>query len=229
MSTEVISLSAHGRALTGKKVKQLRAKGMVPGVVYGHGLESHAVSVDERTFAKVLAQAGESTLVDLQLDGAAPVKVLIQDVQQHPLSGVTIHIDFRQVKMSEKLEADIALHFVGEAPAVKALGGILVRNLTSMKVRCLPQYLVHTIEVPLTGLGAFGSAIKVKDIPMPEGMEFLARPEEIVVVVNEPISEADLAALDAKPEADVTQVKTAADEKKAKEDATAVEEEKAKE
>lgn len=215
--------------MTGKKVKQLRTKGMVPGVVYGHGVTPQAVSVDGRAFAKVLAVAGESTLVDLAVDGGAAVKVLIQDVQEHPLSSAVLHVDFRQVNMTEKLEAEIALHFVGEAPAVKTLGGILVRNLTSIKVRCLPQYLVHTIEVPLTELGAFGAAIKIKDIPAPEGLEFLARPEEIVVVVNEPISEEDLAALDAKPEADVTQVKTVADEKKAKEDAVAPEEEKAKE
>ena len=227
---ETVKLAAKGRTVKGKQVKTLRTAGIVPAVVYGHGIESRPVEVDYKIFEKVLDKAGESTLVDLSIDGAAPVKVLIQEVQRDPLKDTITHVDLRQVRMTEKLEADIEINFLGESPAVKESGAILVRSMSVISVRCLPGDLVHAIDVDLTGLKSIGDIIKVKDLPVPKGIEFLAHPNEVIAVVNEPISEAELKELEAKPVEDVGAVKVETDEKKAEAEAEAppVEEKKEK-
>ncbi len=221
---DALNLQAKTREIKGKKVRALRAEGLIPAVVYGHGFESRSLAVDYRAFEKVFAKAGESSLVDLAVGDGAAVKVLIQDVHYDPLRSTFTHVDFRQVKMTEKLEAEIILKLVGEAPAVKEQGGILVRSLDAIRVRCLPGDLVHEIEVDITGLKNFDDSVKVADITPPKGMEFLARPNAVIAVINKPISEEELAALEAKPEADVSAVKVATEEKKAERDAAKAEE-----
>jgi len=213
---EIVKLEAKTRAIKGKQVKGLRIKGLIPAVVYGHGVEPHGLEVDYKVFEKVLDKAGESSLVDLSIDGKEPVKVLIQEVQYDPIKTQMTHVDFRQVRMTEKLETDIEFNFVGEAPAVKESGAILVRSMNTITVRCLPQYLVPAIDIDLASLKAFGDNVKIKSIKPPEGMEFLANPDDVIVVVNEPISEAELKELEAKPVEDVTAVKVEAEEKKEK-------------
>jgi large subunit ribosomal protein L25 len=186
---EKISLSAKSRDINGKNTHQVRQAGLIPAVVYGHGIANQNLTVEGRVFDKILNQAGESTLVDLTVDSQEPVKVLIQEVQRDAMTGAVIHVDFRQVKMTEKLEADIEINLVGEAPAVKALGGILITNLAAISVSCLPGDLVPEIEVDISGLKEIGDSIKIGDLTPPPGIEFLHTPDEVVVVVNEQAEE----------------------------------------
>ena len=211
----MIELNATKREINGKAVKRLRAEGKVPAVLYGHGLKPSSIFVLYNPFKKVLKEAGESTLVDLLVDGDKH-KVLIQDIQFNPLTGVIDHIDFREVKMTEKLEADIILHFFGESRALKELGGVLLKNLSSVKVRCLPQYLVHSIEVSLEPLKNFGDAIHISDIVVPEGIEILANPKEAVMTVLAPREEEVIAV---SAEVDLSAIKTVGEEKKAAKEA----------
>lgn len=212
---EALKLQAKKRALLGKRVKTLRQEGQIPAVVYGHGVEAKNLTVDYRAFEKLFGKAGESSLVDLEVEGGEPVKVLIHEVQFDPMKGTIDHVDFRQVNMKEKLEAEIVLKFVGEAPAVKVNGGMLVRVMDSLAVRCLPGDLVHEIEIDLTKLVNIDDSISVGDLTPPPGIEFLAKPNDVIVVANAPISEEELASLETKPEADVSTVKVATEEKKA--------------
>ena len=223
---EALKLEAKNRTIKGKQVKQLRTKGEIPAVVYGHGIASLDITLDLRAFEKVLRQAGESSLIDLAIDGGAAVKVLVHDVQHHPLMSTITHADLRQVNMKEALEAKVGLKFVGEAPAVKTLGAILLRSLDTITVRCLPQYLVHEIEVDLGALKNFDDQITVGDLALPEGMEFMNGAEEVIAIAQAPISEEELASLEAKPVADVTAVKATNEEKKAERDAAATDEKK---
>lgn len=221
---ETVTLNAKSRSVIGKRVRDLRDQSLIPAVIYGHGVEARNLAVEYLPFEKALAKAGESSLIDLAIDGAAPVKVMIKDVQLHPLSSRIIHVDLRQVKLTEKLEADIEFNFVGEAPALK-VGGILVKSMDSISVRCLPTALVPSINVDLSVLKNIGDSIKTRDIVLPEGMESLDDPSAVVVVVNEPISEAELKELEAKPEMDVSAVKVESEEKKAKAEAEGEEKE----
>src|SRR3989338_11279496 len=212
---QTITLDAQKREATGKKVKRLRLAGSMPATLYGHNIKAQTIAVDARTFEKVYKQAGESTLVDLKVADAAPVKVLIQDVAKHYLNLKPIHADFYQVSMTEKLTADIPLKFIGEAPAIKELGGVLVKNLQELKVECLPQDLVHEIEVDLAALKVFGDTITVSAISVPAGITILNRAEETIVLAQAPRVEEEVAApVDEK--AKIEDIKVVSEEERAK-------------
>lgn len=210
-----ITLQAQPRELTGNKVRSLRRSGVVPAVIYGHNVPSKNLAVDAKTFEKVYRHAGESTLVDLKVGEAAPVKVLIQDVAKHHITLKPIHVDFYQVSMTEKLTADIPLKFIGEAPAVKELGGVLLKNVQEVKVQCLPQDLVHEIEVDIASLKTFKDAIAVKDLRVPSGIAILTKPEEVVALVQEMKAEEEVPAAPVDEKAAIEGIKVVAEEKKA--------------
>lgn len=189
---ENLVLEARRRKITGKKVAQLREQGIIPAVVYGHGIKPESLELDELPFIKVFKQAKESTLVDLSLDKQKPTKVLIQDVQYHPLSHTIIHVDFHQIKMTEKITTEVNLVFIGQAPAVKELGGVLVKNITALKVTCLPQDLLKEVKVDLTGLKTLEDTIHVSDLKLPKKIELHNKPDETVVLVAPPRSEKEL-------------------------------------
>ncbi len=219
-----ITINATKRTITGKEVKHLRQAGKLPAVVYGHERKAENLEVSENEFLKAFKAAGESTIIDLNVDGQK-TPVLIQDVHMHYLTDQPIHVDFYAVNMTEKLTATVQLHFVGEAPAVKALGAILAKNLSEIEVECLPTDLPPFLEVDISGLANFDDAIRIADLKVSDKVKILPAPEELVVSVTEPRSEDDLKALDEKPvAADVTAVEgvakptDAAEGEEAKED-----------
>src|SRR5882672_4069706 len=124
---ESISIAATKREVTGKHVKKLRTAGKLPAVLYGHNVETQSIELAEKDFAKAFKTAGESTLINLVVDGKIQ-PVLIHDVQHHYLNDQAIHVDFYAVNMDEKLKVRVPIHLTGEAGAVKNLGGTLVKN-----------------------------------------------------------------------------------------------------
>lgn len=209
------SLQSVKRTLTGRKTDELRAEGQVPAVVYGSGVEPTMITVDRNQFVKVYREAGESSLIELSIDSASSLHVLIQDFQLDPIRDEVIHIDFRSVDMTQEIEAEVALEFVGEAMAVKALGGTFVAQKDAVLVRCLPSKLVHHISVDVSALNTFDDVIRVEDLSIPEGMTIVDDAQTTVAAVQAPRSEEEVAALDSAVEMDVQAVEV---EKKAKED-----------
>jgi len=196
---ESIKIEAKKRTLTGKAVSQLREKGLLPAVMYGHKQEPTNLQVDEQAFLKVFRVAGESTLIDLVIEGV-PLKVLIQEVAHDPLSDKIIHIDFHKVSLTEKMHAKIPLIFVGESKAVKGLGGILVKNVSELDVECLPTALVHEIPVDISKLDNLGDVIHLKDVVVPPGIAVLhLHGDDPIVLVAAPRSEEELKELEEKP------------------------------
>ncbi len=190
-----ISLNVKKRSETKKKTSQLRKRGVIPAVVYGHKVNNWNISVLESEFKKVYKAAGESTLIDLLVENAAPVRVIIQDVQLHPVMGDYMHVDFHQVNMKEKLHTNISLKFVGEAPAVKSSGGVLITNKNSIEVKCLPADLIHEIEVDLSHLKNLEDSIRVKDLNVPKTIEVLDLSDEVVAIVTESKTEKEAEAV----------------------------------
>ena len=212
---QTITLEAQEREVTGKKVKRLRLAGNMPATLYGHNVSAQTIAVDAKTFEKVYKAAGESTLVDLKVGAGAAVKVLIQDVAKHYLTLKPIHADFYQVSMTEKLTADIPLKFIGEAPAVKESGAVLVKNLQEVKVECLPSDLMHELLIDLSVLKNFGDAIAVKHIVAPHGVTILNKPEEILILAQAPrVEEEVVAPVDEK--AKIEEIKVVSEEERAK-------------
>ena len=122
------------------------------------------------------------------------------------MSGSFLHIDFHQVRMDEEIEANIPLVFVGESPAVKSEGGILVKALDELGVSCLPAHLPHELSVDISVLATFDDQIRVSDIAVPAGVKVSDDPETVVALVERPRSDEEMAALDSKVESDVSKV-----------------------
>lgn len=181
-----IKLDAQTRA--DEKMKDVRAEGLIPAVMYGAGTEAKSLKVKSGELNKVFSQAGESTLVNLSIDGKAPVKVIIKDIQKDALKNYITHVDFYTIDMTHKIEVEIPLHFVGEARAVKELGGTLLKGLETIHVRCLPGDLIDFIEVDISGLNDFESTVRVSDLKIPANMEVINQESQTIATVDMPRS-----------------------------------------
>lgn len=170
---------------TAAKANALRHESKIPAVVYHKGKAADSITVDAVAFDKVYEAAGESTIVDLAIDGTTR-KVLIHDVQYASLTGKPMHIDFFEVDMKEKVQAAVELEFIGEAPAIKTHGGVLIKNMDEIEVEALPGDLVQKIQVDLSPLTELDSTIHVKDVVAPQGIEFKHDPENVVVSIAAP-------------------------------------------
>ncbi len=185
-----------------KKLAELRLAGLLPGVMYGPHREPMPVSVSLIDFSKLHTTAGESSLIDVMMEGAKDsVKALIQDVQYDPVKGSLIHFDLLEINMNEEMTATVQLVFVGEAPAVKELGGTLMKPHGEVQVKCLPKDLVSQIEVDLSVLKSFEEAIFVEDLKLPAGLTVVDSKEQLVAKVTPPLSEDELKAMEAVPAA----------------------------
>lgn len=203
---ENLKITAKTRKEFGKKVKSLRKNNLIPSVLYGHGLKNIPLTTDYITFEKVYKKGGESSLVDLFIDKKEPIKVLIQDVQRDPVNDKILHIDFHQVKMTEKITTEVNLKFIGESKAVKELSGVMVKSLDKIKIECLPKDLIHEVEVDISILSTFEDIIRVRDLKIPETITIKERPEDVVVLVQPPRTEEELKSLEEKPEEKVEEV-----------------------
>lgn len=219
MTAKKIELQAETRTITGKKVKRSRVKGLLPAVVYGHGQESTPLFINEREFAKTYQEAGTSALIDLSIDGKKAIKVLLQEPQQHYLHNKPVHADFYAVKMTEKIETAIPITFIGTSAAVEELEGNLVVSRDELDIRCFPGDLIQSIDVDLSALATFDDSIRVSDIKVPETIEIMLDPEEVIATVAAPISEEEL---EAELAGDTSEAEAAAVEELGKEETVAV-------
>src|SRR3989344_6198006 len=165
-------------------VNSLRMQGLIPAVVYGPGVKNANVFVDEKEFIKVFRKAGESSLIELTIEGDKEKRsVLVNESQKVPVSDQIIHIDFFQASLKEEVEVAVPLVFIGEAPAEKELGGTLNKNFLEIEVKALPQNLPHEIVVDVSGLKTFEDHILVKDLKIPANVTVIKGADEIVAAV----------------------------------------------
>jgi large subunit ribosomal protein L25 len=181
---EELKVKATGRDILGKQVKQLRAQGITPVHLYGHGTASRALQMDTATLERLLSQAGTSHMLDLTLDKARhPVKVLVREVQRNPINDALLHVDFFQVRMTEEITIDLAVTVVGE-PGAKRL--IVEHMLHHLSIKCLPGNIPSDVELDISPLAEPGQAILVKDISLGPDVTVLNDPDDIVVRVEAP-------------------------------------------
>jgi len=195
-TNESMTLSAEDRTETRKAVRALRKEGKLPAVLYGHGIKNKMLVINAREFETVYKEKGGSSLIDLNTGDQKPIKVIIQEVQRDPVSGVISHVDFHQVRMTEKISAEAEINFIGVSKAVKESGGVLVKNFDTLKIECLPQDLIHIIDVDISVLETFDDILRVSDIPLPHGITVKASADDVVASVQPPRSEEELKALE---------------------------------
>lgn len=179
---DTMSLDVQTRE-NGLKAKELLAKNVIPAVYYGKGVENQHLQVDYQTFRRLFRAAGTNTIIDLSIDGDKKAKVLIHEVLKHPVTDLIAHIDFINVRMDQELHTHIPLVLTGTAPAVKELGGVLMHHLTELEVKCLPKDLIHDFEVSIESLVDLHTSIRVKDLTLPEGINVLNNPEDVVATI----------------------------------------------
>ncbi len=177
------------REVLGKKVKVLRRAGLTPANIFGHHVESLAIQVSTDELKHVLRTAGRNDIVYLRLDGQEARPTFVRAVQQNPVSDAILHVDFLQISLKEKVRLDVPLHLVGLAPAVDRLGGILMHGLDHVAVEALPTDVPSFIEIDVSGLEEIGDAVKVSDLPIPEGVTVLTDMEQVVAKVAPPAVE----------------------------------------
>jgi large subunit ribosomal protein L25 len=184
---ERATLHAQPRTVLGKKVKQLRNNGILPANIYGRGLESTAVQLDEREFFRAIKSSGARSMFELAVEGEKePRFVVLRRLDRSGGTGDLIHADFYQVDLNRPLQTNISIIFDGESPAVRDLAGTLLQMIDTVSVRCLPLDIPAAIHVDLEQLTDFDVSVTVGDLDVPQGVEILNDPSIPVVTVNPP-------------------------------------------
>ncbi len=175
-----IELNIEPREVLGKKTKNLRKQGITPVHVYGHGIDSMTMQADSLKLERALAQA-ENRIINLKIKKEKSDRpVLTREVQRDALNGKLIHVDFYQVRMGEKVEVQVPVVFVGEAPALGVKDNSLLQELHELNIECLPDKIPVNIEVDLSPLTEAGQAVRVKDIKVNPDITVLTDPDTIV-------------------------------------------------
>lgn len=188
-----VSLAAESRTNTGKgAARSLRREGKVPAVIYGHALASRPLAVEQRALGKLLEViGGEAALLDVSIDGAAPITALVREVQRNPVRRTdVIHLDLYAVVADEPIEVEIPVHIIGTAEGVRNQGGVLDHHLHHILLKVLPGEIPDHIEIDVTNLN-LGHAIHISDITVAKG-EIMN--DSTVSVVSVIMSRAEVAA-----------------------------------
>lgn len=170
---EKITLNVAARTVFGKKVAALRKEGLVPGVVYGAGIDPHPIQAQEGELAKVLRAAGKHTPVMLTIDGKKRI-AMVKDVETEPTRAKVIHVSFHAVNQNQPVIAEVPIHLdgEGESPAERA-GLIVLQSLEIVEVRALPLDLPSELLVDIRGLKEPGDRITLGNVVLPENVEFV--------------------------------------------------------
>lgn len=167
-----MKLQAQKRDILGKKVKYLRREGVSPVTLYGPNVEAQTLQVNEKSFLAVFNKAGYNKFIDLEVEGAAkPFKVLVKDLNVHPVKDHVVDISFYAVDEDRKITVEVPVGLIGESPAVKQKLGFIVHQYESIAVHCLPKDLPDNFEVDIKALVTTADTILVSDIELPEGVE----------------------------------------------------------
>lgn len=179
----MVELKAEKREIFGKKNKSARLAGKLPVVAYGPKDKPGSFFVSAADFKKVLKTAGESSIISFKTDKDYK-DVLIHEVDYHPVTGEPVHADFYVIEKGKALKVKVPLEFIGTAPAVKELGGTLVKVLYELEIEALPKDLPPSLPVTVDRLETLESQILVKDLVLPQGVRVVAKPDEVVALIG---------------------------------------------
>jgi large subunit ribosomal protein L25 len=225
-----LQLTVEPRTVTGKRVRALRRQGIVPGVIYGHGVGSISVQVQERVLDRFLAQVRGASLVSVLVDGEEGARpAIVRAVQRHPITRRVQHFDLMQVALTEKIAVEVPVVLVGEAPAASGVsvvvGGaeqvipaVILQHLSVVEVEALPADIPAAIEVDISGLRSLHDVIRVADIRVPAGVVITNPPEQVVASVSAEAAEVEEEAVAAPGEVQVIAEERAKERRRAEEE-----------
>jgi len=208
-------LQANVRKIFGKKVKSLRLQGITPLNLFGSGIEPIALQSETKKLALLLGTAGSARLINLKIDNEKQGRpVLFREVERDPMSAKLLHASLFQVKMGEMVAVKAPIVLTGEAPALKGKNTVLLQELDSLDIECLPGSIPDKIVVDISSLVEPGQ-IRVKDISVGKDITVLNGPDEIVVTVTIPRITAEVKETPVAEVAPTSEEKPAEAEKKA--------------
>ena len=179
-------LAAEHREILGKKVRRLRREGKLPANVYGHAVQSAAVTLDAHEFGLLYRHLLPTTVIDLKLNGQVR-PVLMAKASVNPRSGELIHVEFKQVNLTEKVSASVAVVGAGKSDLMAQGDAILLQSLDAVLVSALPDELPSEIEVDLSALVDFSASIHVRDLPIDRSkVEILTSGDDLVFKLTTP-------------------------------------------
>jgi len=182
---EQIELKVTNREILGKKVRFLRRQGVSPVHLFGRGIESVTLQCATAELQRVLVAAGRTGLISLKLDKErSPRTAMVREVQMEPRTGELLHVDFYQVQMAEQVKVEVPIVLIGEAPALKLRENMLVQDLNTLTVECLPARIPSSVEVDLSSLTEPDQVVRVKDIELDKEISVLNDPESLVVRIS---------------------------------------------
>ena len=200
---EITLVAEAGRPTGTRQSRRLRAAGRIPGVIYGHGTDPVAVSVDGRSLrAALTTDSGLNALLALELAGETHL-TLAREIQRHPVRNTVVHVDFQIVGRDEVVSAEVPVTLIGQANQVEINDGVVEHQLFSLTVQATPDRIPNTIEVDISGM-RIGDAIRVGDLPLPEGVTTDVDPEDTVVLAQGSAVGAEMEAIEAEAEAEAS-------------------------
>jgi len=196
---EQVELEVGHREVMGKATKRLRKVGILPANIFGHHEASQSIQLDAIAFDRLRRSHGAKGIISLRMpDGSAVQTALIRHVQHDPRTGKIVHVDFFRVSMNERINVKVALHFLGEAPAVKNENGVLLHLLDALEVECLASDIPEYLEVDVSSLAEIDDMLHVEDVKLPANFTLITDPKEGVAKVAatraEKVEEAEVAA-----------------------------------
>ena len=180
---EKVVIKAEKRDVIGKQVKALRREGKLPAVIYGRHTEPISILLDAHTASQTLGKITSSSLVTVALDGTE-YPTLVREKQRDYIKNRLLHVDFLAVSLTETLHATVSVNFVGVSGAVKDFNAVLVTNLQSLAVECLPTDLPERIDVDISALTRPGEGIRVRDVVVSDKVRLLDDPDTMVAVAT---------------------------------------------
>ena len=189
MASDRATLKAQPRTEFGsRESRRLRRDGLVPGVVYGGGEEARPFQAQARAVRDVLVHGG--ALFDVEIEGSAAVPVVLKEQQRDPVRDDLLHLDLHEVKLDEKIEADVAIELIGseEAPGVTE-GGVLEHVTHEITISALPTAIPESIPADVSGM-EIGDTLQLSALIAPDGVEFALgedqNPDEITIATLSP-------------------------------------------
>jgi large subunit ribosomal protein L25 len=176
-----MQLKATKRQIIGKASRRLRHAGRLPAVIYGDHTAVASIEVDTHEFERVYARSGRTQLVDLVIESGRPHKVLVKEVQVSPRRNTFLHVDFHQVSLRERLQVEVPVAVTGEAEPVRAGEADVLQVMHTLRVECVPTRIPEVVEADISGLAEVDAAVRVSDLHLPQGVDAVADPDDVVV------------------------------------------------
>ncbi len=184
---DAVKVKLLSRTVIGKKVKNLRRKGIVPVHVYGNGVEPMSLQTDAQVLRRLLPQVGTNIPLSVEIEGNKGENIcFVREVQRHPVTEDVLHVDFLRVDVAQTIQAEVPIVFVGEAPAARQMGGTLLQSLQNVLVEGLPMNIPPLVEIDVSGLDDFEKSIYISDLEIAADVTLITNPEELIARVSPP-------------------------------------------